>query len=117
MLTYVRRLRPGSNTLLTRDSAGRPLQAQLALSRDYAGPAPAVWDGTGTWQPIAGGWELLEDRLGILVTVEDPESWPIGDYTGPQPAGAEPDAPRDHQPGEPRRPEYPLHAPADHGDR
>ena len=85
MLTYVRRLRPGSNTLLTRDSAGQPLRAQLALSRDYAGPAPAVWDGTGNWQPIAGGWELLEDRLGILVTVEDPESWPIGDYTGPQP--------------------------------
>jgi hypothetical protein len=85
LLTYVRRLRPGSNTLLTRDSAGRTLKAQLALSRDYAGKAPAVWDGTGTWQPIAGGWELLEDRLGILVTVDDPETWPIGDYTGPNP--------------------------------
>ena len=78
----MRRLRPGSNTLLSRDSKGQPLQAQLALSRDYQGPAPGLWDGSGTWQPIAGGWELLEDRLGIQVTVEDPESWPIGDFTG-----------------------------------
>jgi hypothetical protein len=80
--SYVRRLRPGSNTLLSRDSDSQPLKAQLALSRDYAGPVPAIWNGTGTWQPIAGGWELLDDRLGIFVTVEDPESWPIGDYSG-----------------------------------
>jgi hypothetical protein len=83
--TYVRRLRPGSNTLISRDTDGRPLRAQLALSRDYAGAAPAVWDGSGTWQPIAGGWELLEDRLGIYVTVEDPEAWPIGAYSGSSP--------------------------------
>jgi hypothetical protein len=83
--TYVRRLRPGSNILLSTDSKGRPLKAQLALSRDYTGAAPALWDGTGTWQPITGGWELPDDRLGILVTVEDPESWPIGDYTGTNP--------------------------------
>jgi hypothetical protein len=84
-LTYVRRLRPGSNTLLSRDSTGQPLLAQLALSRDYSGPAPAVWNGSGTWQTIAGGWELLDDRLGIMVTVDDPEAWPIGDYTGTSP--------------------------------
>jgi hypothetical protein len=83
--TYVRRLRPGSNTLISRDSRGQLLRAQLALSRDYAGLVPAVWDGTGTWQPISGGWELLDDRLGILATVEDPENWPIGDYTGTSP--------------------------------
>ncbi len=83
--SYVRRLRPGSNTLLSRDSKGQPLRAQLALSRDYQGPVPGLWDGSGTWQPIAGGWELLDDRLGILVTVEDPECWPIGDYTGTSP--------------------------------
>lgn len=83
--TYVRRLRPGAGTLISTDSRGRSFKAQLALSRDYTGPTPAVWDGTGTWQPIAGGWELLDDRLGILVTVEDPESWPIGDYTGTNP--------------------------------
>jgi hypothetical protein len=83
--TYVRRLRPGSNTLISRDSDGQLLKAQLALSRDYAGAAPAIWDGTGTWQPIAGGWELLKDRLGIFVSVEDPEAWPIGEYTGAMP--------------------------------
>ena len=83
--TYVRRLRPGSQTLISRDSLGRRRRAQLALSRDYSGPAPAVWNGSGTWQPIAGGWELLEDRLGIYVTVEDPEAWAIGSHTGPNP--------------------------------
>jgi hypothetical protein len=83
--TYVRRLRPGSSTLISRDSKGRPLRAELALSRDYTGKAPAIWDGTGTWQPVSGGWEILPDRLGIVVTVEDPDSWPIGDYTGPNP--------------------------------
>jgi len=46
---------------------------------------PGLWDGSGTWQPIAGGWELLDDRLGIQVAVEDPECWPIGDYTGTSP--------------------------------
>jgi hypothetical protein len=87
-LTYVKRLRPGASTLVSRDSLGHPLKAQLALSRDYTGKAPAVWDGTGTWQPITGGWELLEDRLGIFVIVEDPESWPIGIYTGTNPQEA-----------------------------
>jgi hypothetical protein len=83
--SYVRRLRPGSNTLFSRDSRGQPLMAQLALSRDYSGAVPSVWNGSGTWQPVAGGWELLDDRLGILVNVEDPESWPIGDYSGTSP--------------------------------
>ncbi|MDG3005494.1 hypothetical protein [Paludisphaera mucosa] len=86
--TYVKRSRPGSATLVTRDSEGRPLRAQLALSRDYTGPAPAVWDGSGDWQPITGGWQLLEDRLGIYIVVEDPECWPIGDYTGDRPQEA-----------------------------
>jgi len=67
-------LRPESNTLLSRDSLGQPQKAQLALSRDYCGPVPAVWNGSGTWQPIAVRRKLLADRLGILVTVEAPES-------------------------------------------
>jgi hypothetical protein len=83
--SYVRRLRPGSNMLLSRDSKGQPHRAQLAFSRDYKVTVPGVWDGSGTWQPIAGGWELLEDRLGIRVTVDDPECWPIGGYTGTTP--------------------------------
>ena len=83
--TYVRRLRAGSAFLVSRDSQDRPLRAQLALSRDYTGPAPGLWDGTGNWQPIEGGWQLLEDRLGIYVVAEDPETWAIGEYTGDQP--------------------------------
>lgn len=83
--TYVRRLRAGSATLVTRDAQGRPLQAQLAISRDYTGPAPSLWDGTGNWQPVVGGWQILEDRLGIYIIAEDPESWAIGDYTGSHP--------------------------------
>ncbi len=83
--TYVKRLRAGSSSLITRDAQGRPLRAQLAVSRNYSGAAPAVWDGTGDWQPISGGWELLEDRLGVFIAVEDPDAWPIGEFTGTHP--------------------------------
>jgi hypothetical protein len=83
--TYVKRLRAGSAVLATRDAEGRPLRAQLALSRDYTGPTPGLWDGTGHWQPIEGGWQLLEDRLGIYVVAEDPEAWAIGEYTDGHP--------------------------------
>ena len=78
--TYVRRYRPGRNTLFSKDLNNKPLSAQLAISRDYAGAdAPCVWDTvSGTWQQIDGGWTLMEDRLGIEVTVDDPESWNIG---------------------------------------
>jgi len=76
---YVRRYRPGENTLLTKDLNNRPKSAQLALSRDYAGAdPPCIWDGSGTWQTINGGWRILEDKLGIEVTVDDPEAWDIG---------------------------------------
>ncbi len=38
-----------------------------------------MWDTvSGTWQEIDGGWSLMEDRLGIEVTVDDPETWNIG---------------------------------------
>lgn len=86
---YVRRYRPGKSTLLSKDAAGRPRKAILALSRDYAGDAPAVWDGSGHWQPIAGSWRLLGDRLGVEITADDVQAWSIGDYQGddPQQAG------------------------------
>lgn len=83
--SYVKRLRAGSSTLISKDPEGRPRRCQLAFSRDYTGPAPALWDGSGHWQPIEAGWQLLEDRLGIYVVAEDPESWSIGDYTGDDP--------------------------------
>jgi hypothetical protein len=78
--TYVRRYRPGRNTLFSKDLNNKPLSAQLAVSRNYNGAdAPCVWDTvSGTWQQIDGGWSLMEDRLGIEVSVDDPESWNIG---------------------------------------
>jgi hypothetical protein len=78
--TYVRRYRAGRNTLFSKDLNNKPLKAQLAMSRDYNGAdSPCVWDNvSGTWQQIDGGWSLMEDRLGIEVTVDDPESWNIG---------------------------------------
>lgn len=89
---YVNRYRPGHSPLFAKDPAGKLIHAQLAMSRDYSsaandyvGPAPAVWNALGvnggdpgTWQVIDGGYELLHDRLGILVTVEDVNSWGIG---------------------------------------
>ncbi len=77
--TYVNRYRPGESTLLSTDLNNRRRRAQLAVSRDYAGAdPPCVWDGTGTWQAIQGDWRLLDDRLGIVVTADDPELWNIG---------------------------------------
>ncbi len=78
--TYVRRYRPGRNTLFSKDLNNKPLKAQLAISRDYAGAdPPCVWDTvSGTWQQIDGGWSLMRDRLGIEVTADDPEIWNIG---------------------------------------
>ncbi len=83
---YVRRYRPGRNTLFSKDLNNKPLPAQLAVSRNYTGAdPPCVWDTvSGSWQQIDGGWALMEDRLGIEVTVDDPESWSIGK----PPAGA-----------------------------
>lgn len=77
--TYVNRYRPGENTLISSDLNNRRRRAELALSRDYAGPdPPCAWDGTGTWQAIQGDWRLLDDRLGIAVTADDPELWNVG---------------------------------------
>jgi hypothetical protein len=86
--TYVRRYRPGRNTLFSKDLNNKPFQAQLAISRNYAGAdAPCIWDTvSGTWQQIDGGWSLMEDRLGIEVTVDDPESWNIGKPAAGTPA-------------------------------
>jgi hypothetical protein len=82
---YVRRYRPGRSALLSKDHEGKYLRSQLAFSRDYDGASsersPKLWDGTGTWQPIKAGWELLKDRLGIMVTVDDPEAWKIGKFS------------------------------------
>lgn len=83
--TYCKRLRPGRETLNSVDTTGRPLKADLAFSRDYFGFVGCLWNGDGKWQPIAGGWKLLRDRLGIEVTADDPEAWSIGEYGGDDP--------------------------------
>lgn len=73
---YVRRLRKGTNELLTLDSLGKPRKAELAISTDYTGPAPGLWDGTGTWRSLgASGWRLDDDGLGIWITADNPEAW------------------------------------------
>ncbi len=76
--SYTVRYRPGSQTLISTDSDGNFLRADLAISFDYSGPTAAPWDGSGTWQTIKGGWRLLPNRLGIEVTAEDVEQWATG---------------------------------------
>ena len=87
---YARRRRVPLGELFTLDPNRKPLRAQLSISTDYAGEQPAVWDGTGTWQPIHGGFELLRDRLGIWINVANPNGWAIGPSTvanAPYPSG------------------------------
>ena len=73
---YARRRRPGIRELITTDNGGKTMVAQLWASTDYAGPIPGVWDGTGTWkQVVSSEWESLKDRLGVLLTMANPNNW------------------------------------------
>jgi hypothetical protein len=78
--TWIPRYRPGSTSLHTTGTDGKPLKADLAISTDYdGGEGPVLWDGlTGNWQPVHGGWELLKDRLGIWISCDNPGAWHIG---------------------------------------
>jgi hypothetical protein len=80
---FVSRRRVPVGTLLTLDPNRKPLRARLAISTDYAGPSPGLWDGTGTWQSVVGGFDLLQDRLGVWVNVPNPNGWNIGAPTAP----------------------------------
>lgn len=73
-----RRLRPGGGELISLDSGGSPKKAKLYFSRNYTGETATLWDGTGSWQETPHGWELLEDRLGVLLTADNLEAWSIG---------------------------------------
>ena len=87
---YVRRRRIPIGELFTLDANRKPLKARLAVSTNYRGPSPGIWDGSGTWQSIAGGFDLRKDRLGIWVNVPNPNGWHIGAPTTtgmPFPAG------------------------------
>jgi len=84
---YAKRRRPGIRELVTTDYTGKPLDAILWVSTDYAGAKPGVWDGTGTWQRVQSTeWELLKDRLGIKLTMRNPDDWTIGKPTDASPA-------------------------------
>jgi hypothetical protein len=74
---YVRRRRPGKGDLLTADALGKPLKWRCSISTDYDGDAPALWDGTGHWQHV-GGVNLLRDRLGVRISITDPNAWNVG---------------------------------------
>jgi hypothetical protein len=88
--TYARRRRVPLGELFTTDPNRKPLRARLSISTDYAGPQPALWNGTGTWQPVQGGFVLLRDRLGIWINVANPNGWSVGASrasSAPYPAG------------------------------
>ncbi len=74
---YVKRRRIPIGELFSLDPNQKPLKARLSISTDYNGSQPGLWDGTGTWQPVGGGFELLKDRLGIWINVPNPNSWNI----------------------------------------
>lgn len=75
---FVHRRRKPIGELIT-TSKGEKLSAELYVSRDYDGPIPGVWDGTGTWQRVqAHQWKLMHDRVGISITADQPNSFSIG---------------------------------------
>lgn len=79
-LTYVPRLRPARNELVSLAPDGTPRNPSLHISFDYTGNTPAVWDGeSGTWYelPKSFGWNLLKKRLGIEVNISDPNAWGV----------------------------------------
>jgi hypothetical protein len=81
-LTYAVRSRKPSRTLISTDSAGRPLHAKLEVQFGYqSGPPglpPRGQSFSGTWDDVPDGWRLLDDRLGIEINVDNPEDWKSG---------------------------------------
>ena len=118
--TYVDRYRPGSQDT---DQQGRQRQAAQGRARDLlpntASGDPELEDDPATagWITITSGWQLLDDRLGIEVTVENPDEWHTGAGQRTDGAQTDPDHPRHHLDATPTRPTTALHAPADDGDR
>lgn len=87
---WVKRRRKPLGDLITTDGAGKPLRYSLSISKDYVPGGPGLWDGSGNWQPIEGGFELLKDRIGVRITCDNPNNWKIGKSlvsTHPYPAG------------------------------
>jgi hypothetical protein len=78
--TYVDRYRPGSQTLISKDAEGKPLKAVLQILPGFSSGDPKLenTDDTENWTTITRGWRLLDDRLGIEITVENPNEWHTG---------------------------------------
>ena len=81
--TYVKRYRPGQDTLISLDPQGLPLKAVLeiqmgATTKDPYILGPKDPNVQASWKTIPNGWKLLPDRLGIELTVADPEEWHTG---------------------------------------
>ncbi len=76
--TYVDRYRPGDKTLISKDTDGKPLKATLEIILNEQSGDPELNNGGTGWITIPHGWRLLEDRLGIEVTVNDPDDWDTG---------------------------------------
>ena len=91
LTTFTNRYRPAQKTLASLDSAGYPRKAELAIGFFNGGASkPQIWTGGGgPWQtiPAGKGWKLLDDRLGIEVTEDNPDEWKIGLSGGIVPGG------------------------------
>jgi hypothetical protein len=78
--TYVDRYRPGSNVLISKDKDGRPLKSVLEYLGGTTSDDPAIWDAPPTPAiviPHGHGWKMLEDQLGIELTMNNPDEWVI----------------------------------------
>jgi hypothetical protein len=82
--TWVARYRPAQRTLVSKDASGKPLKAVLEVDVDTLNTDPHLLSSAdmGTWTPVTKGWQLLDDRLGIEVTIENPEEWHTGQIKG-----------------------------------
>jgi hypothetical protein len=84
ILPYLARRRAPLRRLLDRkqNDPGRPILEIRKTGSDLPVGLAAAWTAEPTvWQPVQGGWELLEDRIGIHLTCEDPNEWQIGKST------------------------------------
>ncbi|MHB8842809.1 MAG: hypothetical protein ACYC56_13665 [Candidatus Aquicultor sp.] len=86
---YAIRRRPALKTLLELDANGKKAKATLSLIVGYnGGPVPGIKrpqiDATvPVVRTVAnGGWELLGDRCGVKLTMQDPNNWKIGKAAG-----------------------------------
>jgi hypothetical protein len=90
---YVIRRRPPLRYLFKRDSdTKRRETARLFVCVEYPDTVPGLCNTQATGalklrEVARGGWELLDDRLGIRLTVDQVYNWNIGPMKPPVPAG------------------------------